>query len=91
MALLKHLLFLSLLYNSSSAIEIKNIHHAVDVAGKQRMFTQRMLKDYAMIGMENSFNNPSKDLKNIIKKFENHLKSLHQYTKKKRLGKVRTE
>jgi len=87
MALLKHLLFLSLLYNSSSAIEIKNIHHAVDVAGKQRMFTQRMLKDYAMIGMENSFNNPSKDLKNIIKKFENHLKSLHQYTKKKEIRK----
>jgi len=88
MVLLKHLLFLSILYSCSSyAIEIKNLHHAVDIAGKQRMFTQRMLKDYAMIGMENSFNNPDEDLKNIIKKFENHLESLHQYTKKKEIQK----
>ena len=87
MVLLKHLLFLSLLYTSSHAIEIKNLHHAVDIAGKQRMFTQRMLKDYAMIGMENSFNNPDKDLKDIIKKFENHLESLHLYTKKKEIRK----
>jgi hypothetical protein len=85
MVLLKHLLFLSLLYTSSYAIEIKNLHHAVDIAGKQRMFTQRMLKDYAMIGMENSFNNPDKDLKEIIIKFENHLESLHKYTKKKEI------
>jgi predicted small metal-binding protein len=85
MVLLKHLLFLSLLYSSSCAIEITNLHHAVDVAGKQRMFTQRMLKDYAMIGMENNFNNPGKDLKDIIAKFENHLESLHKYTKKKEI------
>jgi len=85
MVLLKHLLFLSLLYSSSYAIEIKNLHHAVDIAGKQRMFTQRMLKDYAMIGMENSFNSPDKDLKEIISKFENHLESLHNYTKNKKI------
>jgi len=83
MVLLKYLLFLSLLYTSSHAIEIKNLHHAVDIAGKQRMFTQRMLKDYAMMGMENSFNNPTEDLKNIIKEFENHLDSLHNYTENK--------
>ena len=88
MVLLKHLLFLSILYSCSSyAIEIKNLHHAVDIAGKQRMFTQRMLKDYAMIGMENSFNRPDKDLKEIISKFENHLESLHNYTKKKEIKK----
>jgi len=85
MVLLKHLLFLSLLYSSSYAIEIRNLHHAVDIAGKQRMFTQRMLKDYAMIGMENSFNNPDKDLKEIISKFENHLESLQNYTKNKKI------
>ena len=87
MVILKHLLFLSLLYTSSHAIEIKNLHHAVDIAGKQRMFTQRMLKDYAMIGMENSFNNPDKDLTEIITKFENHLESLHHYTKEKEIQK----
>jgi nitrate/nitrite-specific signal transduction histidine kinase len=59
-----------------SAIEIKNLSEAVDVAGKQRMYTQRMLKDYAMIGLQNSFGNPQEDLKKIMENFENHLNSL---------------
>jgi hypothetical protein len=80
MILLKHLLFLSLFYNLTYAIEIKSLHHAVDIAGKQRMFTQRMLKDYAMIGMENSFDKPDEDLNKTIENFENHLDALHDYT-----------
>ena len=55
------------------AVEIKNLSVAVDVAGKQRMFTQRMLKDYAMVGLENNFGNPGEDLKKIMGLFEDHL------------------
>jgi len=70
-------IFLSILMGSSVwAIEIHNLSEAVDVAGKQRMFTQRMLKNYAMVGLENNFGNPSKDLQNIMAAFENHLDSL---------------
>jgi hypothetical protein len=69
--------------NTLSAITIESPYHAVDVAGKQRMFTQRMLKDYTMIGMENSFGKPKEDLKKIMNAFENHLQSLHDYTKNK--------
>lgn len=54
---------------------------AVNIAGKQRMYTQRMLKDYAMIGMGNSFENPSEDLKLTISEFESHLDALLQYAK----------
>jgi DNA-binding transcriptional MerR regulator len=57
-------------------IEIANLSQAVDVAGKQRMYTQRMLKDYAMIGLQNHFGNPQEDLKKIMANFENHLDSL---------------
>ena len=85
MILFKHILILSILYSSIHAIEIKSLHHAVDIAGKQRMFTQRMLKDYAMIGMENSFDKPDEDLKKIIIYFENHLASLHDYTKNRKI------
>jgi nitrate/nitrite-specific signal transduction histidine kinase len=74
-------LFISLFSHSLFAIDIKNIYEAVDIAGKQRMFTQRMLKDYAMIGMKNSFGNPDKDLKTIMSEFEDHLHALHDYTK----------
>jgi nitrate/nitrite-specific signal transduction histidine kinase len=74
-------LLISLFSNTLLAIDIKNIYEAVDIAGKQRMFTQRMLKDYAMIGMKNSFGNPDEDLKNIMVEFDEHLKALHDFTK----------
>ena len=72
-------LFPLLISTSVSAIEIKNLSVAVDVAGKQRMFTQRMLKDYAMVGLENNFGNPGDDLKKIVGLFENHLNSLIEF------------
>jgi len=78
---LKILFLLSITINFMFAIEIKNISHAVDVAGKQRMFTQLMLKDYAMVGMNNTFGNPKEDLKDTIDKFEKHMESLYQFTK----------
>jgi len=58
------------------SIEIHTLSQAIDVAGKQRMYTQRMLKDYAMIGLENHFGNPQKDILETIDNFENHLNAL---------------
>ncbi len=63
-----------------SAIEIKSISQAVDIAGKQRMFTQRMLKDYVMVGMNNSFGNPKDDLQDIMTSFEQHMQDLYDFT-----------
>ena len=71
----------SLLVSFVSAIEIQNLSQAVDVAGKQRMFTQRMLKDYAMVGLENNFGNPGEDLTKIMGSFEKHLDSLIDFNK----------
>jgi len=67
----------------AQAIEIKNLSVAVDIAGKQRMYTQRMLKDYAMIGMGNTFGNPQKDLQTIMAGFEDHLNALIAFNKDK--------
>jgi len=53
------------------------------VAGKQRMFTQRMLKNYAMIGLKNKFGHPSEDLIKIIDLFQNHLDALIAFNKEK--------
>ena len=79
--IIKYTIAFYLFSNSLLAIEIQNIYHAVDIAGKQRMFTQRMLKDYAMVGMKNSFGKPDEDLKKTMVKFEEHLQLLHDYTK----------
>jgi hypothetical protein len=79
--IVKILLFSSLLISGAEAIEIKSPEDAVNIAGKQRMFTQRMLKDYAMIGMNNTFGDPAKDLKDTMDTFTDHLKSLKTYAK----------
>jgi nucleoside-triphosphatase THEP1 len=84
---IKYIFIIFIVYSDSFAITIENEFHAVDVAGKQRMFTQRMLKDYSMMGMNNSFGNSSKDLKEIMSEFENHLESLYKYTKSKKIRK----
>jgi len=72
---------------SSTAVEIKSPTHAVDIAGKQRMFTQRMLKDYAMVGMGNTFGKPKEDLKKISADFQDHMESLAGFTKNDALKK----
>ncbi len=78
---------ITMLATSASAIEIKSPTHAVDIAGKQRMFTQRMLKDYAMVGMGNTFGKPAEDLKKVSADFQDHMESLAAYTKSDELKK----
>jgi len=63
------------------AIEIQNLAQAVNEAGRQRMLTQRMLKDYAMIGIGNTFGNPQEDLKKVTEMFEDHLQGLSAFAK----------
>ncbi|WP_294951288.1 type IV pili methyl-accepting chemotaxis transducer N-terminal domain-containing protein [Sulfurovum sp.] len=77
----KIVLTLLIVLCAAEAAEIKNLSQAVDVAGKQRMFTQRMLKDYAMIGLENPFGNPKKDLQKTMTDFEDHLDALIAFNK----------
>jgi nitrate/nitrite-specific signal transduction histidine kinase len=74
-------LAITILSTSVSAVEITSPKQAVDIAGKQRMFTQRMLKDYAMVGMGNTFGKPEEDLKKISNDFQDHMESLASYTK----------
>ncbi len=79
------------LTTSVSAIEITSPTHAVDISGKQRMFTQRMLKDYAMVGMGNTFGKPEEDLKKISMTFQDNMDSLAIYTKSEEIKKSISE
>jgi len=88
------LLTATMLVGTLSAIEITSNTDAINIAGKQRMFTQRMLKNYAMIGMNNTYGNPSEDLKKITSNFDDSISSLENYTKsdeiKKSLENIKT-
>ena len=63
------------------AVDITTLGEAINLAGKQRMYTQRMLKDYAMAGMHNTFGNPHEDLVKIVSAFEEHLDALNHFAK----------
>ena len=84
----------TLMFSVSAAVEISSLTHAIDVAGKQRMFTQRMLKDYAMVGMGNTFGKPQEDLQKIMDAYSDALISLKAYAKtdmiKKALAEINT-
>ncbi len=72
-----------LIVSAINAMEIKNLAQAVNEAGRQRMLTQRMLKDYAMIGLGNTFGDPQKDLEKVMKMFDEHLEALTEFAKGK--------
>jgi hypothetical protein len=83
----------TLLLAPLGAMEVNDLAQAVDVAGKQRMFTQRMLKNYTMIGLKNRFGNPQEDLTKTMNSFHKHLHLLINFNQdpktKESLAKVK--
>jgi len=67
------------------SLEIKNSIDAINIVGKQRMLSQKVLKEYAMIGMNNTFGNCKKEINNSIKQFEEASKALTIYTTNKKI------
>jgi len=75
------IIFFALLKVSIFANSFKDIKEAIDVAGKQRMLTQRFVKDYAMIGMNITYKDPISDLKKSMKSFDDALLDIEEFTK----------
>ncbi|MBA1332413.1 hypothetical protein QQ73_15355, partial [Candidatus Endoriftia persephone str. Guaymas] len=65
-----------LLFTQSTQAAIKDSTDAINKAGMQRMLTQRMLMDYALIGQGIKYQQPGADLKETIAFFERHLQEL---------------
>ena len=82
------LMFWVLLGTALYAVEITDAQHAVDVAGKQRMLTQRMMADYVMIGLHSNFKNPQQNLTNTVEEFEENLHAIAQYSRSKSIVQV---
>jgi nitrate/nitrite-specific signal transduction histidine kinase len=65
-----------LLFTQSTQAAIKDSTDAINKAGMQRMLTQRMLMDCALIGQGIKYQQPGADLKETIALFERHLQEL---------------
>ncbi|WP_457673177.1 type IV pili methyl-accepting chemotaxis transducer N-terminal domain-containing protein [Thiolapillus sp.] len=61
------------------------IDDAINKAGKQRMITQRLMKDYAMIGMNLDLGNPDADLKKFVQQFDSILADLDKYSSEQKI------
>ncbi len=69
------------LFESISYAGISSMEEAVNKAGRQRMLTQKMLKEYALIGMGSTYANPQKALPKSVQLFETQLGELQAYIK----------
>ncbi|HID03783.1 MAG TPA: hypothetical protein EYP18_11340 [Desulfobacterales bacterium] len=77
--ILKGAFLFVLIANVSAYASIDSMGDAVNKAGQQRMITQRMLKDYTLIGMNNTFGNPKEDLPKMISLFDINLNNLKAF------------
>ncbi len=77
------MIILNIFITTTLQAEISNLNEAINKAGKQRMLSQRMDKDYFMIGMKLKFGNPQKELQESADLFSYTLKDLLAFTKDK--------
>jgi hypothetical protein len=56
----------------------QNLSSMIDQAGNQRMLTQRILRDYVLVGMGVTYKSPDLDLADVTQKFDSQLESLKQ-------------
>ncbi|MEN8146615.1 MAG: type IV pili methyl-accepting chemotaxis transducer N-terminal domain-containing protein [Campylobacterota bacterium] len=76
-----------MLFDSVAYAAISSMEEAVNKAGRQRMLTQKMLKEYVLIGMESSYGSPKEALPKSIALFEKQLGELQAYIKDKEAAK----
>jgi hypothetical protein len=65
-----------LLFSSFPTYAADDLNEIINIAGKQRMLTQRMIRDYALVGMRVEFRDPQDDLNNSIISFNSNLQML---------------
>ncbi|MEA3490311.1 MAG: type IV pili methyl-accepting chemotaxis transducer N-terminal domain-containing protein [Campylobacterota bacterium] len=66
-----------------SQAEITTLNDAINKAGKQRMLSQRMMKDYSMIGMKITFGSPQEELQKSADLFSVTLVDLLAFAKER--------
>lgn len=62
------------------AADIGNLelNKMIDTAGSQRMLSQRMLRDYALVGLGTTYQDPAKDLTATVERFSKQLHELRE-------------
>ncbi len=72
-------LLLSASLYAQASVTIHTPAEAVNIAGKQRMYTMRLLRDYAMVGARLQYKNPASDLQKLIQNLTASNQALSAY------------
>ncbi len=70
-----------MLFDSVAYAAISSMEEAVNKAGRQRMLSQKMLKEYVLIGMDSSYGSPKETLPKSMALFDKQLSELQAYVK----------
>jgi len=85
MRFIKRGLFLCLLpVMGLYALELLNLSDAIEKAREQSVLTQKILANYAMVGMHNSFQNSEESFKKSIESFEENMDALDNFATSKK-------
>jgi len=76
----RYLLIPTFLISFASA-EITNLSEAINKSNQQKILSQLILKDMAMVKSENFYDNPYEDFDIAVEKFENNLNDLLKFNK----------
>ncbi|HID49005.1 MAG TPA: hypothetical protein EYP40_05220 [Chromatiales bacterium] len=79
------LVFTGLLFSETGAAEITTLSSAINKAGRQRMLTQRMLKAYAMIGIEVLTEKSRQQLQASIRLYDRQLAELKNFAPNRKI------
>ena len=66
------------------ALELANLSNAIEKAREQSVLTQKILANYAMVGMHNSFQNPEETFAKSIQTFEENMEALDAFATSKK-------
>jgi nitrate/nitrite-specific signal transduction histidine kinase len=69
----------------AQAVEISSPAEAINIAGKQRMLSYRIFKDYLMTAMESNYKNPKEDMERSVKAFNEAKAALTKFNDDKKL------
>ncbi len=73
------LLLVTILPATPTRAEIQDIEDAINKSGRQRMLTQRMLRNFALVGLGIEYSDPKQDLRRSIDEFDRQLSALRAY------------
>lgn len=79
----KLIIFFILITQLSISAEVENLSDIIKISREQEVLVPKIVKNYIMIGMKNSYNNPKNRINMVVNKFEDNIQKLDDFATSK--------